>query len=176
MARRAGPFQFTAVTGGVLMVDAASKAAARLLPDGGWRAGPVLLQRGYNPGGAFGLAPHLGPLLGLAAVLFVTASAVAGMRARPAAVNAALALMCGGAAGNLLDRFTGPGRGVLGGAVTDWVSVRGYPFSFNVADVGLRAGALVLLVHAVRSGGGGWLGLRQENLGRLADDPRLESG
>jgi signal peptidase II len=164
------------VAGGVLMVDAASKAATRLLPDAGWRAGPVFLQRGHNPGGAFGLAPHLGPVLGLVAVLFVTASAVAGMRVRRTVVNAALALMCGGAAGNLIDRLTGPGRGLLGGAVTDWVAVRGYPFSFNVADVGLRAGALLLAVHAVRSGGDGWLALRQEHLGRLADEARLKSG
>lgn len=50
-------------------------------------------------------------------------------------------MIAGGALGNLADRLfrsPGPGRG----AVIDWIHIAGYPTTFNVADIAIRAGAV----------------------------------
>ena len=99
----------------------------------------------YNPGAAFGL--DLGPnSRWIFAVLTVVALLILGRlyrvtRAGDVARVAALALVCAGALGNLVDRV----RSVFGvvdfidvgvGATRFWV--------FNVADVGVSLGALLL--------------------------------
>ena len=86
-----------------------------------------------------------------AAVLAVAAVLLVRVRSRAAALF--LAGVLGGATGNLADRlFRRPGAGR--GAVVDWIHVAGYPATFNVADVAIRAGALgaavALLVAASR--------------------------
>ena len=101
----------------------------------------------YNPGAAFGLnvgehsrwvfmALTIGALLILGR-LYVAASP--GDRARVAA----LALVCGGAIGNLIDRIRGP----LG--VVDFIDVgfgdARWP-TFNVADIAVSLGAFVLAI------------------------------
>ncbi len=64
-------------------------------------------------------------------------------------LSAGLALVLGGAIGNLIDR-------VLLGYVTDFIQVRfaGVPFfdpfpSFNVADAGISVGAALLIIDAL---------------------------
>ncbi len=64
-------------------------------------------------------------------------------------LSAGLALVLGGAIGNLIDR-------VLHGYVTDFIEVRfsGVPFfdpfpSFNVADAGISVGATLLIIDAL---------------------------
>jgi signal peptidase II len=84
-------------------------------------------------------------LLALTAVVVV--ATVAGLLSRvPGRVAALLlAAVLGGALGNLADRlFRAPGLG--GGAVIDWIHVQGYPATFNIADVAIRAGAVVAVV------------------------------
>jgi signal peptidase II len=59
--------------------------------------------------------------------------------------------VAGGAAGNLADRLLrspGPGRG----AVVDWIHVAGYPATFNLADVAIRAGVVAALVATLAAG------------------------
>ena len=48
----------------------------------------------------------------------------------------ALAVVMGGALGNIVDRLAD-------GAVTDWIHVAWYPATFNLADLAIRAGVLV---------------------------------
>ena len=102
----------------------------------------------YNEGAAFGL--HVGEnsrwiFLGLAIVaLFVLASLVRGTRPGDRFRLIALALVCGGAVGNLIDRLRF-------GYVLDFVDVgigqlRWY--TFNVADAAISASILLLLVQA----------------------------
>jgi signal peptidase II len=55
----------------------------------------------------------------------------------------AAALVIAGAAGNLGDRL-------LNGAVTDFIQVRFFPFIFNVADVSITAGAILLALSMLR--------------------------
>lgn len=128
------------ITALVLAADQLSKSlvlAAR--PGGG--GGLVSVRVVRNGGASFGIgAGH--PVLVLAssaAVIAVVAVALARVRSRPAALF--LAVVLGGALGNLADRlFRSPGLGR--GAVVDWIHVAGYPATFNLADVAVRAGAI----------------------------------
>jgi signal peptidase II len=52
-------------------------------------------------------------------------------------MRVAAGLVIAGAAGNLIDRL-------LYGAVTDFIRIRFFPFIFNVADVAITAGAILL--------------------------------
>ncbi len=55
--------------------------------------------------------------------------------------------------GNLVDRAFRAGDGFLGGGVVDFVDVQWYPI-FNVADMGVVLGALLLLFTTARYGDG----------------------
>jgi signal peptidase II len=105
----------------------------------------------YNPGAAFGL--HLGGwsrvafsvlALGASAMLFVMyRSTPWGDRMRLVAIG----LVTGGAIGNLIDRLRSP-RGVI-----DFfdVGVAGFRWPvFNIADIGVTVGALLLAVSLWR--------------------------
>jgi signal peptidase II len=124
----------------VLAADQLSKSlvlAAR--PGGGGGLVSVRLVR--NTGASFGIgAGH--PVLivaSSAAVIAVVAVLLARTRSRPAALF--LAVVLGGALGNLADRlFRSPGLGR--GAVVDWIHAAGYPATFNLADIAIRAGAI----------------------------------
>jgi signal peptidase II len=99
----------------------------------------------YNPGAAFGL--HLGPysrwifLVLTLAALFILGRLY--MNTRPGDVwrTLAVALVCGGAVGNLIDRIRSP----LG--VVDFIDVgigdMRWP-TFNVADMAVSTGAFLL--------------------------------
>lgn len=133
----------------VLMADCASKRAveARLEPATPQAvAGDVVrFTLGYNKGAAFGI--NVGSdgrwiLVGLSTTALLI---LLGMyrRAQPhdSTLITAVALVSGGALGNLLDRVLSP-QGVVDfidvgiGAARFW--------TFNVADVGISAGAILL--------------------------------
>lgn len=99
----------------------------------------------YNPGAAFGI--DVGPasravfitltLVALIALLFMYRSTPPDQRVQ----LAALGLITGGAVGNLIDRLRGAGAVVdfidVGVGATRW-------WTFNVADAGITAGAILL--------------------------------
>lgn len=146
--------RFLLIAGVVFAIDATTKAWAHRLPVAGARWGGFALRLQYNPGAAFGWGHHHGALFGLVTMAFVgycNVLAWSRVRAQSPAGLVPLALMCGGAAGNLLDRLTGAGHGPLGGMVADWVHVAGYPFAFNLADLALRIGAAGLTLSLWRS-------------------------
>ena len=140
-----------AVAGTVVVADALTKAWVRTAFQPGETV-PILgdavrLTYVLNPGAAFGIhvgdwsrpvftALALGALAFLVALLHTTSVAD---RAR----IVALALVAGGAVGNLLDRVMGPG------AVVDFLDVGfgavRWPV-FNLADVGVTTGAVLLVV------------------------------
>jgi signal peptidase II len=101
----------------------------------------------YNPGAAFSI--YLGPasrvtftLLAFVA-LFVLGRLYRATRPDDVWQSLALALVCGGAAGNLLDRLTSP-RGVVDFIDIGIGDVRWW--TFNVADVGVTVGASLLAI------------------------------
>ena len=63
----------------------------------------------------------------------------------PARYRYAIAVMLGGAAGNLVDRLR------FDGAVLDFIASSWWP-TFNVADVAIVAGTLLLVVQVLRAG------------------------
>lgn len=97
----------------------------------------------YNTGAAFSLLEHYPALLtGFSLLLFMLLSAYAFLRPRLyRGESAALALLLGGALGNLLDRL-------FAGRVTDFADFVfiHYPV-FNVADVLIFFGALLLMLN-----------------------------
>ncbi|HXY32014.1 MAG TPA: signal peptidase II [Gemmatimonadaceae bacterium] len=105
----------------------------------------VQLTLTFNPGTAFGVTfgDWQRPLLIVATLIALSVLASLYRRAAPTDVplGIALALVTGGAVGNLLDRLRSP-RGVVDfidlglGATRFW--------TFNVADVGVTLGALLL--------------------------------
>jgi signal peptidase II len=114
-----------------------------------------------NPGGAFGVLSWANPtffvivsLVAIGVIIIFFASLGSGQRL-PAA---ALALVLGGAVGNLLDR-------VRVGQVTDFIDVHWHELkwpAFNVADSAITIGVILLLIEL--------LGSESEKRRRLAEE------
>jgi signal peptidase II len=105
--------------------------------------GPLSLTLAHNDGVAFGLAGGAG-----AGLVLVTAAALALIvyvfsrdPARPG-MWVAVGLLAGGALGNLIDRLTA-------GEVTDYIDVGSWP-AFNLADVAITCGVLLLVLLYLR--------------------------
>jgi signal peptidase II len=150
MPRRADAALFWTAIAAVVVLDVITKILAveylspMRMPHEVFGDG-VRLTLVYNPGAAFGL--HLGPYsrwifmlltLGALVILFrLFRSTRSGDRTRVVA----LALVCGGALGNLIDRVRSP----LG--VVDFIDVgvgdARWP-TFNVADMAVSTGAFLL--------------------------------
>jgi len=141
----------------VAAADRASKfAIERLTPEGFIQ--PLLpgfanLVHSRNTGIAFGLlsesASHWVSLLLIASsaiVVILLAWMLAAGRAGDQSAQPGLALIAGGAAGNLIDRL-------LHGGVTDFLELHAGTFSwpaFNVADSAITIGALLVIYELLR--------------------------
>ena len=77
------------------------------------------------------------PALTAVAVVGIVALALLGRTAARRSTRIGIALTLAGAIGNLGDR-------IVHGGVTDFLLVRYFPFVFNVADIAITAGALLL--------------------------------
>lgn len=139
----------------VLGADQASKAVALLmLQDRVVAVGPIVdLRLGFNHGVVFGLFPAES-LAGRIAIILATAGvalAVTVWLLRSVSMRriGALALILGGALGNILDR-------VRAGAVTDFIDLHvgtlRWP-TFNLADCAIVAGVAALLLVPRGRGG-----------------------
>ncbi len=141
---------FWGVLGGVVVLDLITKAMAvanlsRIpLPIfGDW----LTFQLVYNPGAAFGInvgAHSRWVFTGLAIVALVILGSMVrqtepGQRIR----IMALALVCGGAVGNLIDRLRSA-RGVVD-FIDVGIGAHRWP-TFNVADMAVTCGAVVLAI------------------------------
>lgn len=135
-----------------VIIDQVSKAVVRsFLPVGrsvevipGWFS----LRLVENPGAAFGALGSWPPILiliGLAAIVAIVGMRKERSKSRELAI--ALGLLLGGAVGNLIDRL-------ISGHVTDFLDF-GVTFggefhswpTFNLADVAITAGVLLLAYH-----------------------------
>jgi signal peptidase II len=136
------------VLGGVVVLDfitkqiavaTLSRGAVPLLGD--W----LVLRLVYNPGAAFGI--HVGEhSRWVFTVLALAALVVLGAMVRQTRPDqwfrlTALALVCGGAVGNLGDRLRS-GRGVVD-FIDVWIGSFHWP-TFNVADMAVSCGAVAL--------------------------------
>ena len=137
---------------GIVVLDRASKAWFEMKTEEGWRHEVVrhfiYFVHSRNPGIAFSMfadshSPWLRTLLtgGSLVVICVLAWLLVGWQGGNAAC-AGIALLLGGATGNVTDR-------ILHGAVTDflevWIGSYRWP-AFNVADSAITIGAILLIV------------------------------
>jgi len=102
-----------------------------------------------NPGAAFGALQGSGSIIALLAIVVAVAIFVS-LRDAPNRVTVwALALVMGGALGNLIDRVW-RGDGLFDGEVVDFLDFSFWP-TFNVADSAITVGALLALWEGLRS-------------------------
>ncbi len=98
-----------------------------------------------NRGVAFGLLPQLGDVFTIFGILVIGAVLIFQHKLQGEGwpVYLAIGLQMGGAAGNVLDRL-------LRGQVVDFIDLNFWPMQhwpiFNVADMGIVAGVIVLLL------------------------------
>jgi signal peptidase II len=143
-----------AVAGGVVVADHATKWLALRELDGGHTIDVVWtlrLRLIFNQGSAFGLGSRYTPLIAIFGVVVVIALVRFRHRVVGTAANVGLALLLGGAIGNLLDRlFRESGSSsFLGGPVVDFIDFQWWPV-FNLADAAICVGAVLLAVTAGR--------------------------
>lgn len=142
MASRRGAL-FAAIVAAVVVADQVSKAVVRdsmeMFEQVPVIDGVLWFTRIHNTGAAFGILRGQQWLLIITAVLMLSAVAYVMLRVRPASpwARVALALVTGGAIGNLIDRV------VLGG-VTDFFDLGWFPV-FNIADIALNVGVAILV-------------------------------
>ena len=104
----------------------------------GW----VWLLHSKNPGIAFSFFRDMPemvrlPLLVAAAAAGIAVAARMALRTEDELMRLAAVLVMAGAVGNLGDRL-------MNGGVTDFILIRWFPFVFNVADVAITVGAVLL--------------------------------
>jgi signal peptidase II len=118
--------------------------------------GALHLRYTTNPGGAFGLFGQASWLFVGISVVVIVVVVVASRNLPSTATAIGLGLVLGGAVGNLTDRLI---RGTgFNGEVVDFIDLRIWPV-FNVADMGIVIGAVVLLLS-------GFLRDRRDRKGR----------
>jgi len=137
----------------VVLLDRATKAWFESQTTEGWRRELVhnfiYLVHSRNPGLAFGIlsdsastGTRIVLILGSIAIIAVLAWLLVTSKGGGATAVAGLALLLGGATGNVTDR-------ILHGAVTDffevWFGTYRYP-AFNVADSAIAIGAVLILL------------------------------
>jgi len=136
-----------AIVAAVLAADQVTKAlvlAARPPGGTGWLA--IRLVR--NTGASGGLASGYPVLVTLAAIAITGFAAAVMVRVRGRVTALILAVVVGGALGNLADRLLrAPGLGR--GGVVDWIHVAGRGGSFNIADLAIQLGALGAVVAMI---------------------------
>jgi signal peptidase II len=137
-----------AASGVVVAIDQGSKALATSLVDRGDRVEvlPFLhIENVRNKGVAFGLGGDISSvLIGVAILALLGLLVYLAARGRGGVmVWLPAALLIGGALGNLADR-------VRDGAVTDFIDLPLWP-TFNLADVAITVGVLLLLLDVERS-------------------------
>jgi signal peptidase II len=100
----------------------------------------------YNRGIAFGLFQGIGPLVGWLTIAVVVGMFIYLVRLprEDKLTRAGLGLIIGGALGNLLDR-------IVAGQVLDFIETPLRPGIFNVADIAINLGMLMILLAAVLS-------------------------
>lgn len=129
----------------VFAVDQVSKAivrgAADRLP---WRLGSGLrIELNYNSGISFSTLAGAGAIVTVL-VGAVAAAVTVALFLSPPRYRAALGIILGGAASNLVDRFR------FGGSVVDFIGVYRWP-TFNLADACIVAGTVLVAIQVLRA-------------------------
>ncbi|MDY0340444.1 MAG: signal peptidase II [Coriobacteriia bacterium] len=144
------------IIAGVVAVDQGSKALVRqqmaVLESVPVIDGMLWLTHIENNGAAFSILRGQQWLLIATAVMMLAVVAYVVLHIRPTGpwVRVALAFVSGGAIGNLIDR-------VVSGAVTDFLDLGWFPI-FNIADIALDVGVVILVVLLLFKGDHAFIG------------------
>ncbi|MDP9451867.1 MAG: signal peptidase II [Actinomycetota bacterium] len=144
-----------AIAAGVVVLDQVTKRWALQALDGGRivdLVGTLRLRLVFNRGTAFGLGSRFAPVIAVLAVVVVVVLLRSGGALQGAWARTSLGLVLGGAVGNLIDRVVRAGGGFLGGEVVDFVDLQWWPV-FNLADMAISAGSVLLILTAWRDPG-----------------------
>lgn len=149
-----------AVAVSLLVVDQASKQWALSRLSGGRvveAVGSLQFSLTWNTGASFSVGDdlELGPYIAVLALVVVSWLLLSGHTITKLGATAA-GMVAGGAVGNLADRAfrSGPAgteAGFMGGAVVDFIDLQWWPI-FNVADMGVVGGALLLVLASIIHG------------------------
>jgi signal peptidase II len=102
-----------------------------------------------NPGGAFSLLTGLTPVLAVLAAVMVVYIVRTTRKTTDIVMAYSLALVLGGAVGNLVDRIL-RSPGFLRGEVVDFIKVPNWP-TFNIADSAITVGVILIAVRGWRA-------------------------
>jgi signal peptidase II len=104
-----------------------------------------------NPGTAFSLGEGKGPLLGVVACVVVVVLVRLARQPRSLTSAVGIALILGGAVGNVVDRIVRSPHGFLKGHVVDFIDFKFWPV-FNVADMGVTCGIILVIFELQETG------------------------
>lgn len=99
----------------------------------------------FNTGMSFSLGAGMGRVIAPLAMLVVVGLLWTARRIESPVGLLSIGLVAGGAVGNLVDRAFRTGEGLMGGAVVDFIDLQWWPV-FNIADMGIVIGAILLVV------------------------------
>lgn len=94
-----------------------------------------------NSGSAFGIASNYGVWIGLVGLAILASFFLVAKQLRGRASVVFVALVMGGAVGNLADRIFRADEGFMSGRVVDFIDLTWWPI-FNLADTGIVVGLL----------------------------------
>lgn len=119
----------------------------------------LTLRETYNSGVAFGLWQGIGPLVGWLSVVVVVGMFVYLLQTPPRhrLQRAGMALIIGGALGNLVDRVTS-------GEVLDFFETTLRAGIFNVADIMINVGLLLVVMGLL------WTAVRERQVGSAVSE------
>lgn len=102
------------------------------------------LRETYNEGVAFGMFQGIGPWVGWLTILVIIGLLVylAGVPKEAWLIRAGLGILIGGALGNMLDR-------IVAGQVLDFIESPLRPGIFNVADLAINLGMVLVIVGSL---------------------------
>ena len=141
--RRRQHLQFAALAIGVIVFDQVTKVILRetlALGEREWLAQFFAFSHVANDGGAFGLFGGANTILAVSAVVAIGVVVIYYLfpPLNHWLVRSGLALIVGGAIGNLLDR-------IYQGHVTDFIDFIHFP-AFNVADAAINVGVAAIVI------------------------------
>lgn len=153
----------------VLVADQVSKSLILATHETAAGNGWIDVRLVRNTGASGGLASGYPLAVTLTAILITGLTAAVAVRSRDRGVAVSLAVVSGGALGNLSDRlFRAPGFGR--GPVVDWIHVAGRGGSFNVADAAIQFGVIAAVVAMAAAEGQRRTGRATERAGERAGD------
>jgi signal peptidase II len=137
-----------AISFAVLVVDQIAKVWAASALDHhtihvAWKLQLKLVR---NPGTAFSLGEGKGALLGVIACIVVVVLVRLARQPRTMVSAIGIALILGGAVGNVVDRLVRAPHGFMTGHVVDFIDFQFWPV-FNVADMGVTCGIILVLLE-----------------------------